>query len=46
MLNKCIPLPVRCIYEMPGGIKVAKLHDMAPYEDATPSVPYVSVIVK
>ena len=32
----------RCIYEMPDGRKPARIFDMAPWEEPTPSVPYVS----
>lgn len=31
----------RCIYEMPGGIKPAKIIDMSPHAEPTPSVPFV-----
>ncbi|KAF7798986.1 hypothetical protein EIP86_010215 [Pleurotus ostreatoroseus] len=30
----------RCIYEMPDGRKPARIFDMAPWEEPTPSVPY------
>ena len=32
----------RCVYEMPGGVKPIKVFDMAPYQEPTPSVPFVS----
>ncbi|PSR72697.1 hypothetical protein PHLCEN_2v11392 [Hermanssonia centrifuga] len=30
----------RCAYEMPGGIKPAKIFDLIPYAEPTPAIPY------
>ncbi len=35
----------RCAYEMPGGIKPAKIFDLIPYAEPTPAIPYVSTDV-
>ena len=31
----------RCVYEMPGGRKPEKIYDMSPFQEPTPSVPFV-----
>lgn len=36
------PMVKRCIYEMPEGRKPLRMFEMAPVEEPTPSVPYVS----
>ena len=42
VLNGGSLLHKRAIYEVPGGRKVLKVVDLSPYEEPTPSVPYVS----
>lgn len=36
------PMVKRCVYEMPEGRKPLRIFEMAPVEEPTPSVPYVS----
>ena len=38
-------LAPRCIYEMPEGRKPLKIFDMLPWQDPTPSVPYVGCYI-
>ena len=41
-LNNGGLLVPRCVYEMPEGVKPAKIFEMSRYEEPTPSVPFVS----